>query len=74
MADGTWTSPWLPKVEHPSIPPKHVEMASKTVIAEILLAVKEKAFESGDEWNKLLPDYEFTGAEAFLKQAWAGKP
>jgi hypothetical protein len=74
MADGTWTSTWVPKIDHPSIPPDYVETASKTGVAGILLAVKEKAFESGDEWNRLLPDYEFTGAEAFLRKAWAGKP
>jgi hypothetical protein len=48
-------------------------MASKTVTAGILLAIKDGAFECGNEWNKLLP-YEFEGAEAFLKKAWAGKP
>jgi hypothetical protein len=49
-------------------------MASRVVIAGILLAIGENAFETGDEWNRLLPDYEFTDAEVFLKQAWYGKP
>jgi hypothetical protein len=26
-----------------------------------------------DEWNRLLPDYRFTGAEEFLEKAWVGK-
>jgi hypothetical protein len=74
MEDGTWSSSWLPKVDHPSIPPEHVEMASKTVTAGILLAIKDGAFECGNVWNKLLPGYDFESAEAFLKKAWAGKP
>ncbi|KAJ4176093.1 hypothetical protein NW755_014615, partial [Fusarium falciforme] len=28
-------------------------------------------FEISDEWNKLLPDYEFTQPKEFLREAWA---
>ncbi|KAF1939324.1 NAD(P)-binding protein [Clathrospora elynae] len=71
---GTWKSSWVPKIDHPSIPPEYVEAASKTIVAGILLAIGARAFESGDAWNRLLPDYDFADAEAFLKQAWDGKP
>jgi hypothetical protein len=74
MVNGTWSNSWIPKTSHPSIPPEHVEIASKTVTAGILLAIKEGAFDCGDEWNKLLSEYEFEDAERFLKKAWAGKP
>ena len=74
LEDSTWSSSWLPKVDHPSIPMEHVESASKMMIAGILLAMKENAFVTSKEWNTLLPDYEFTGAETFLRKMWAGKP
>jgi hypothetical protein len=38
------------------------------------LAFGEGAFDTGDEWNRLLPDYEFTDVESFLRKAWDGKP
>jgi hypothetical protein len=74
LQDGTLSSSWVPKVEHPSVPVELVESASKVFLAGLLLAMKENAFETSEEWNTLLPDYKFTGAEAFLKKAWAGKP
>jgi len=27
-----------------------------------------------DEWNRLLPDYNFTTVEQFIRQHWEGKP
>ncbi|KAF1829889.1 NAD(P)-binding protein [Decorospora gaudefroyi] len=76
LENGTWTSSWLPKADHPSIsvPPEQVERTSKIIVGGLLLAIREKAFETGGEWNALLPDYEFTNAEEFLKKAWMGKP
>lgn len=65
---GEWTSSWLPKIEHPSIAPEHLETASKT-----LLAMHAGEFESDDTWNKLLPNYKIESAEGFLRRAWEGK-
>tara|TARA_R110002003_G_scaffold502_6_gene20094 strand:- start:11558 stop:12130 length:573 start_codon:yes stop_codon:yes gene_type:complete len=71
---GNYKASWLPTLDHPTILPEDVEAASKTIVSELLLALAEKAFETGDEWNRLLPGYEFTGAEEFLREAWRGKP
>jgi hypothetical protein len=71
---GSYKASWLPTLDHPTILPEDVEAASKTIVSELLLALAEKAFETGDEWNRLLPGYEFTGAEEFLREAWRGKP
>ena len=42
--------------------------------AGMLQAFNANAFYSTNEWNKLLPDLEFTSAEEFLTKAWEGKP
>jgi hypothetical protein len=46
---------------------------AKTFVSGILLAVKAGAFDGSDEWNQLLPDYEFESAEKFLGKVWEGK-
>ncbi|KAH7384425.1 hypothetical protein DE146DRAFT_760194 [Phaeosphaeria sp. MPI-PUGE-AT-0046c] len=74
LKNGTWTSPWLPKVEHPSIAPEHVEAASKMMVPHLLLAFKDGSFTCSDEWNKLLPDYHFEQADDFAQREWRGKP
>lgn len=74
MTNGNWNSSWLPIVRHPFILPEYVDAASKTMVAGILLAMKDGGFDTMDEWNKLLPDYTFTDAKAFLRQVWDGKP
>ncbi|KAF2025155.1 NAD(P)-binding protein [Setomelanomma holmii] len=74
LESGNYKPSWFPVVDHPSILPEHVEAASKMIVSELLLAIRDKAFEVGDEWNKLLPEYKFTEAEGFLREAWAGKP
>ena len=71
---GTWRSSWMPEVDHPSIAPEDVEVASRIITAGILLAMQAGAFHSNDTWNALLPDYKFEDAENFLKRAWYGKP
>lgn len=70
----TWTSSWVPKLDHPSIPLDQVDVYSKMGAACILLAISAGAYNCSDEWNHLLPDYEFTQPEEFLTAAWRGKP
>jgi hypothetical protein len=67
---GTWKSEWAPLAAHPSIPVEQVEAISRALVPNILLAINEGAFETSDEWNRLLPDYEFTDAETFVEQQW----
>ena len=74
LEGGAWKTSWIPKLDHPSIPPEQVEMFSRIIVAGILLAVSAKAFECSDEWNRLLPGYKFTQPEEFLSEAWRGKP
>jgi hypothetical protein len=74
MENGTWKSSWVPYAAHPAIAPEHVEEASRLMVPRLSLAIKDGEYVSGNDWNKLLPDYEFTDAEVFLREAWRGKP
>ncbi|MCJ1416734.1 hypothetical protein MMC32_003072 [Xylographa parallela] len=74
LESGAWKSSWIPKLDHPSIPPEQVSMFSRIIVAGILLAISAKAYSCSDEWNQLLPDYKFTQPEEFLSEAWRGKP
>jgi hypothetical protein len=70
---GTWEASWVPKVDHPSIPPEQVETMSKIVVAGISLGLLKGSFRASDEWNRLLPDFRFARAGEFLEEAWRGK-
>jgi hypothetical protein len=75
LESGAWSASWLPRISHPAIPPELVsDTLSKTVVSGILLGISAGCFKVSDEWNRLLPDYEFTTAEDFLTEAWTGKP
>ncbi|KAK4696757.1 hypothetical protein P7C71_g1220, partial [Lecanoromycetidae sp. Uapishka_2] len=70
LESGAWKSSWIPKLDHPSIPPEQVAMFSKIIVAGVLLAISAKDYSCTDEWNQLLPDYKFTQPEEFLSEAW----
>jgi hypothetical protein len=74
LESGAWTSSWVPKLDHPSIPAEQVTMFSRIIVAGILLALSAKCYSCSDEWNRLLPDYEFAQPEEFLSEVWRGKP
>lgn len=74
LESGAWETSWIPRLDHPSIPPEQVDMFSKIIVAGLLLAISDKAYICSDEWNRLLPDYEFTQPEEYLFEAWRGKP
>lgn len=43
------------------------------LVSGVLLANSKGSMKVPDDWNRLLPDYEFTGVEEFLVDAWKGK-
>ena len=61
-------------VEHPSIPPDVAAGMGKFMTTRLMDAFSSGDHHVGDDWNKLLPDFEFTQAEPFLSEAWKGKP
>jgi hypothetical protein len=66
-------SSWLPKIDHPSLTPEEIETQAATMTAGIVLGLSAGSFSVSDEWNKLIPDFEFTKAEDFLAEFWRGK-
>lgn len=71
---GVVKSTWLPKVDHPAIPAEQMDALAASFVSGVILAMSVGAFSVSDEWNRLLPDYEMTRAEAFLAEAWRDKP
>lgn len=47
------------------------EQVSKGVLVEYVAGLKRGVWTVSDEWNKLLPDFEFTSAESYLKGIWS---
>lgn len=74
LESGAWKTLWIPTLDHPSLLPEQVAMFSRIVVAGLFLAISDKAYCCSDEWNRLLPDYNFTQPEEFLTEAWRGKP
>lgn len=65
---------WLPTVDHPGIPHEQAEALAPMLVSGMLLSISTGALQVTDEWNRLLPDYQFTQAEEFLAEAWRDKP
>lgn len=70
---GDIKSSWIPRYEHPNQTAEQVEFFAKMIATGCLLAGIRKSWVVSDEWNRLLPDYEFTGVEEFLLEHWGGK-
>ncbi|KAL8393692.1 hypothetical protein RB595_003434 [Gaeumannomyces hyphopodioides] len=63
---GRLETKWKPKMDHPAIEGELAEEVWQQMLAGIMVAVAVGAWDTSDEWNKLLPDMKFTGIEEFL--------
>ncbi|EME84801.1 uncharacterized protein MYCFIDRAFT_41377 [Pseudocercospora fijiensis CIRAD86] len=64
---------WIPEVEHnKGIGDCEKNLADK-LNASVLLSIADEDLNVGDEWNRILPGYEFVDAENFLNEIWNGK-
>ncbi|OHF03033.1 NmrA-like family protein [Colletotrichum orchidophilum] len=68
---GVVKAPWLPKFEHPSMPPETVGAIAPSLVSGMLLGFVAGNMVCSDEWNRLLPGFKFTQPEEFLTAAWA---
>ncbi|KAF9871389.1 NmrA-like family protein [Colletotrichum karsti] len=68
---GTVNASWMPKITHQSMSPEAAEALAPVLLSGILLGFENGNFSTTDEWNKLLPEYEFTQPEEFLSKAWS---
>ncbi|KAJ6000669.1 NAD(P)-binding protein [Penicillium waksmanii] len=74
LQNGTWSTSWVPRIDHPSIPREQIDAMSRIVCAGILLATHDGAYSVSDEWNRLLPSFQPTPIEKFLAESWHDKP
>ena len=61
-------------IDHPAFTPEQARALAEKLLSGMVMGIHAGALNVSDEWNKLLPDLQFTQAEAFLKQGWEGKP
>lgn len=71
---GQLKTSWCPTVNHPEIPEEHRKLISKNIMITTMRSMAEGAWNVSTRWNELLPDYQFTTAEHFLRELWGGKP
>ncbi|KAF7588116.1 hypothetical protein BBP40_006149 [Aspergillus hancockii] len=64
---------WYPIVQHPSISKDRVDEISKMVTLDFVQGAWKGGWSVSDEWNKLLPNYQFTSVEAYLEALWKGE-
>lgn len=73
---GELKSSWVPLLDLPST--RHLDHStilefSKQGVLKYMLAVLEAGGSVvSDEWNRIFPDYKFTGLEEFMTKVWAG--
>lgn len=67
-------SSWIPKFKDPNLTEQQVDDFSKTILRGTLLSALCGSWIVSDDWNRLLPDYEFTEPEEFLAKYWTAKP
>ena len=64
---------WLPGLDHPSLsslPEEQKPAIANQFWSAFLLSTTKGAWTVSDEWNLLLPDLKFLGAEEFLSEWW----
>jgi hypothetical protein len=71
---GLMKIPWLPIVDHPAIPAEQANALAEMFLAGFTLAISAGELNVSDEWNRLLPNVEFTQPQQFLTEAWKRKP
>lgn len=69
---GQLGSSWIPNVDHPGLTPEAGNFMSR-ITASVLLNLSAGGLNVSDEWNVLLPDHQFTGADDFLRGIWTSK-
>ena len=53
--------------------PEQVQAFLGVALKSILIGMHRGAYDVTDEWNRLLPEYQFTRVEDFVKKVWGCK-
>ncbi|KAK1516777.1 hypothetical protein CPAR01_16393 [Colletotrichum paranaense] len=72
VQDNTFSTTWVPMIEHPGVLVAMREAVSRNVLREYLLGIERGAWSVTDEWNRCL-NLPYTTAEQYLRKVWANK-
>lgn len=67
---GKLTASWGLETTHPSVAEEESARMLRLVLIGGLLSCEEGAWDVSDEWNQLLPEFEFTKIEGLHKGLW----
>lgn len=70
---GELKTSWSLEAVHRAVSADEASALLKAVSIGILLSSMKGAWDISDEWNQLLPDFEFTPIEDFLAKVWQGR-
>lgn len=70
---GSLKASWGLEAVHHSVDKNQAMALLKVVSIGILLSSSKGAWDVSDEWNRLLPNYEFDSVEGFLGKVWRGQ-
>jgi N-acetylglutamate synthase/N-acetylornithine aminotransferase len=73
LENGVLTASWRLEASHSSVSGDKVEEMLKTVLIGTLVSSAKGAWDVSDEFNGLLPGFNFTQIEDFLAEVWEGK-
>ncbi|KAH8822016.1 hypothetical protein F5884DRAFT_769710 [Xylogone sp. PMI_703] len=71
---GNLKTSWGLEAVHQAVAADQAAAMLRAVVIGMLLSSSKGAWDISDEWNRILPDYEFTPIEGFLTKVWEGKP
>lgn len=71
---GELKTEWVPQMSHPVVPSEIKEQWSKEFLIMFFVGILNGAWDVSGEWNERLPEYQFQVAEAYLTEAWEGRP
>lgn len=70
---GDLKTPWCPILAHPAIPKEQLEPMSRKINLEVLKGIADNEWVVGEDWNRLLPAFQFKDPVQFLTKWWAGR-
>lgn len=71
---GELKTSWILEARHSAVSDDQAAYFMKAVLVGTLLSGARDAWAGSDEFNQILPDYQFTQIEDFLTKVWEDKP
>lgn len=67
---GKLKTSWAPSADHPAIAPEQLRAAAEMFTTYSLLSIHRGDWDLPDQWNRLLPDFQYVSLEDFLRNSW----